>query len=160
MKLQKEVKEGTRESAYKAIRKLGNRPGESWNRPEVSLTSYTELNLSPTEAANKLAEYFSAISQAVEPLDRSQFHPALKLALIASGPKPVLSQHDVYRKIMKVSKPSSSVPCNVPKELIKNYAFLYAAPVTKIINKMILTGEWRRQWVNEETIVLSKLDKA
>jgi hypothetical protein len=160
MKLQKEVKEGTRESAYKAIRKLGNRPGESWNRPEVSLTSYIELSLSPKEEANKLADYFSAISQTVEPLDRSQFHPALKLALAASGPKPVLTQHEVYRKIMRVSKPNSAVPCDVPKILMKNYAFLYAAPVTKIINKMIQTGDWPRLWVNEETIVLSKLDKA
>ena len=39
-------------------------------------------------------------------------------------------------------------------------SFLYAAPVTKILNTMIKTGKWPRQWVQEETIVLCKLDRA
>ena len=161
-KLQEEVKEGKRGSAYKAIRKLGNRPGESWNRQEVSLSSYVELNFSPHEAANKLADYFSAISQTVEHLDRSKFSPSLKLALEQSEAvlKPNLSQHQVYRKIMKVSKLNSSIHCDVPIPLLKNFPFLYAAPVTKILNTMVQTGKWPRQWAREETIVLSKLEKA
>ena len=69
------------------------------------------------------------------------------------GQKPVISQHEVYRNIMKVRKPNSSVPGDVPRPLIKKYPFLYAAPITKIFNKMIQTGKWPRQWVKEHSWV-------
>ena len=76
----------------------------------------------------------------------------------AAGPKPVLSQHEVYRNILRVRKPNSAVPGDIPKPLIKKYPFVYAAPISKIFNKMIQSGKWPRQWVKEETIVLSKLE--
>ena len=60
---------------------------------------------------------------------------------------------------MKVSKPNSSVQCDVPRALTKTYPYIYADPVTKILNKMIQTGMWPRKWVREEAIVLSKLEK-
>ena len=69
--------EGKRNYAYKAIRKLGNRPGEPWNKAEINLPAHKEHNLTPLQAANKLATYFSSISQTVEPLDESKFPPAL-----------------------------------------------------------------------------------
>ena len=78
-KIKQEVMEGKRGSGYKSIRKLGNRPNESWNQPQVNILSYMEQNITPKEAANKLGDYFSAISQTVQPLDRNQFSPALKL---------------------------------------------------------------------------------
>ena len=116
-KIKQEVSDGKRGSGYKAIRKLGNRPSESWNQPKVDILSYMEQNIAPTEAADKLGDYFSAISQTVQPLDRSLFSPALKLTLKQgeTGPKPFLSQHKVYRKIVKVSKPNSTVPGDIPR---------------------------------------------
>ena len=141
---------------------MGNRPNERWNQPQVNVLSYMEQNLTPKEAAEKLGEYFSAISQTFQPLDRSQFSPALKLTLeeANTGPKPVLSQHDVYRKIKRVSKPNSSVSGDIPQQLLKRYPYLYAAPLARIFNKMIQTGTWPRRWVKEEAICLSKLDKS
>ena len=80
-KIVSDVREGKRSSAYKAIRKLGNRPGEQWKRPAINLPTYTEQNLTPLQAANKLATYFSTISQTVEPLDERNFPPSVQLAL-------------------------------------------------------------------------------
>ena len=161
-RIQKEVKEGKQGSCYNSIRKLGFRPNESWRKQEVSILSYAEQNFSNQEVANKLASHFSAISQTVEPLDTAKFHPALKLTLeeAVSGPKPTLSQHEVYRYIMRVQKPKSAVTGDIPRPLIRKYPFQYAAPVTKIFNQMIKTGKWPRQWVREQAIVLSKLDKS
>ena len=161
-KIRQEVSEGKRGSGYKAIRKLGNRPHDSWNQPQVNIQSYTELNLTPKEAADKIGDYFSAISQTVQPLDRSQFSPGLKLTLeqAKTGPKPVLSQHEVYRKILRVSKPNSEVPGDIPRQLLKRYPYLYAVPLTRIFNRMINTGNWPRRWVKEEAICLSKLEKS
>ena len=160
-KVQKEIKEGKRGSGYKTIRKLGNRPGESWTNQVVTLPTYVEQNLSHMEVANKLAQHFSVISQSVDPLDIGKFHPALKTTLQEgiSGPKPTISQHEVYRNIIKVRKPNSSVSGDIPRPLIKKYPFLYAAPISKIFNNMIQSGKWPRQWVREEAIVLSKLEK-
>ena len=42
---------------------------------------------------------------------------------------------------------------------MKKYPFLYVAPITQIFKKLKKTGKWPRQWVKEETIILSKLDK-
>ena len=61
---------------------------------------------------------------------------------------------------MRVQKPKSAVKGDIPRRLIRKYPFQYAAPVTKIFNQMIETGKWPRQWVREEAIVLSKLDKS
>jgi hypothetical protein len=161
-KIENEVKDGKRGSGYKAIRKLGNMPREAWTRSEVTLPAYREQQLTPLQAANKLAEHFSAISQTVEPLDPSQFNPALQAALEEGryGPKPYLSQHDVYRAMTRVTKPNSSVDGDIPSPLLKKYPYEYSLPAAKIFNKMIQSGQWPRQWVREETIVLSKLDKS
>ena len=146
-KIQDEVKEGKRGSGYKALRKLGNKPGEGPKSASITLPAYAEQNLTPVQGANKLAEYFSKISQTVEPLDVSQFCPALKDALEEGkvGTKPILSQHDVYRKIMRVTKPNSSVIGDIPTPLLKKYPYIYAAPATKIFNQMIQTGQWPGQ---------------
>ena len=162
LKIEQEVSEGKRGSGYQAICKLGHRPGEDWHRKEVTLPSYSQENLTTLQAANRLAHHFSSISQTVDPLDQTKFHPALKLALEEgkSGYKPVLTQHEIYRKILKVTKPNSSVKGDVPRKLLKIYAFQYAAPVSRIFNKVIKSGQWPRQWVKEYTIVLSKLEKS
>ena len=155
-----EVSEGMRGSSYKAIRKLGKRPGESWNRPELTLPAYIEAGLSPLQSAERLADFFSAISQTVDPLDESQFSPALRAAIEGGrscSTKPVLTQHQVYCKFLQITKPNSSVAGDVPKVLITRYAFLYAGPATTIFNRIIQTSIWPRQWTMEHAIVLSKL---
>ena len=126
LKIETEVKEGKRGSGYKRIRKLGKRPGESWQQPEFTLPAYLEEGLTPQQSADRLVDYFSLISQTVEPLDESQFPPALRQVLEdgrACTNKPVLTQHEVYRKIMQVTKPKSSVYGDVPIISLKNYPF-------------------------------------
>jgi hypothetical protein len=66
-KIEQEVREGKRGSGYSAIRKLGNQPGTSWHRPEVKIQSYIEDGLTSQQAADRLANFFSAISQTVDP---------------------------------------------------------------------------------------------
>jgi hypothetical protein len=63
----------------------------------------------------------------------------------------------VYCKLLRITKPNSSVPGDVPIVLIKRYTYLYAGPATTIFNRIIETSTWPRQWVREHAIVLSKL---
>jgi hypothetical protein len=157
-KLMREVREGKRGSAYSAIRKLGHRPGDE-GRAEFTLPAYVEAGLTPQQAADKLAGYFSAISEAVEPLDEKVFHPALRLAVEqgrSGGAKPALTQHEVYMKMLRVNKPSSAVPGDVPRQLVKEFAFDYAGPATMIINKMIKSSCWPEPWRKESITVITK----
>ena len=108
LKIENEVKEGKRGPSYKAIRKLGLRPGESWNRADIILPAYVEQNFTPLQAANKLAEYFSSISQSVDPLNEGLMPPVVREALEdgrSSSTKPVLTHHQVYCKMKRVKKP-------------------------------------------------------
>ena len=124
-KIESEVTEGKRGSGYKAIRKLGNRPGESWHNQEVRIQSYIEEGLTPLQAANKLASFFSAISQTVDPLDESQFPPALRQVLVegrTGSTKPIFTQHQVYCKILSY-KTKIFCPGRCPKSPPKQISF-------------------------------------
>ena len=61
---------------------------------------------------------------------------------------------------MRVSKPNSSVPGDIFKALLSRYPFQYTKPVTRIFNKIIQSGNWPRQWVLENAVVISKLEKS
>ena len=157
-KIIKEVQEGKRGSAYSAIRKLGNRPGET-GRPEFWLPAYVEQNLSARQSAEKLADHFSQISQTVEPLEVEKLPPALRNAILEgrmATNKPTVEQHSVYRKILRLKKPNSSVPGDIPKILLKDNPFEYAKPASIIFNKIVKTAEWPRQWVQEHITVIPK----
>ena len=86
----------------------------------------------------------------MEPLDKTQFPPGLREALEEGrtySNKPVLTQHEVYCKIFRVTKPKSSVEGDVPKVLLNIYAYQYAQPATKMFNESVKTSFWPRQWV-------------
>ena len=158
-KIETEVAEGKRASAYNAIRKLGNRPGEGSRNGSFTLPSFVRDQLTPQQEADKLADYFSAISQKVEPMVEEQFPPALRQAVQegrSSSNRPVITQHQVYLKLLRIKKPNSSVPGDVPRTLVKEFPFEYAVPATKIFNQIIQTSVWPRQWVKEHVVVLTK----
>ena len=154
-----EVKDGKRGSGYSAIRKLGDGPNQWDKKKEFSIPAYVEQGLTPEEAANKLAEHFAAISQTVEPLEEKNFHPMLREAIEEgrkSQNKPVITQHDVYRKLLKIKKPNSSVPGDIPRVLVKEYPFLWAGPAAKMFNRIFQASEWPAQWKVENAICLHK----
>ena len=76
-KILAEVKEGKRNNAYSALRKLesGENKGKRGN---FTLPSHAEDNLTPAQSAEKLAIYFSKISQEFEPICPENFPPWIK----------------------------------------------------------------------------------
>ena len=63
----------------------------------------------------------------------------------------------MYCKILRVTKPKSSVQGDVPRALLNKYPFQYAKPVTTIYNKIVQSSTWPKQWLEEQAVVLSKL---
>jgi hypothetical protein len=89
----------------------------------------------------------------------SKLYPALRETIedgITSTGKPTVDHHHVYRKIVKIKKPHSSVPGDVPRVLIKENPYEFAKPATKIFNKIVQTAQWPRQWTTEHITVIPK----
>jgi hypothetical protein len=158
-KILQEVRSGKRGSGYTAIRKLGESSLNREQRQEFRIPAYDAEGLEPQEAVQRLATHFSAISQTVAPLEIKNFHPALRQTIEQGrncSNKPTLSQHTVYRKLLRIKKPNSSVDGDIPKKLIQEYPFLWAGPARDIFNQIIQTAEWPQKWKIEHAIALHK----
>ena len=147
-KIESDVSEGKRASAYGAIRKLGNRPGEGSKSGSFTLPSFVSGQLTPQQEADRLADYFSHISQQVEPMVEEEFPPALTQAVQegrSSSYRPVLNEHQIFLKMLRIKKPNSFVPGDLPRTLVKEIPFKFLIPATKIFKIIIKTSVWPRQ---------------
>ena len=97
-KIKQEVTEGKRGSSYSAIRKLDY--GQD-NKKSFTLPNHAEEDLSNAQSAERLAEYFSTISQEFAPINPQNFPPWMRVKLEEgkSDPaKPVLEEWQVHCK--------------------------------------------------------------
>ena len=70
---------------------------------------------------------------------------------------PVLTDYDVFLKIKKAKKPNSSVPGDLPRELVKEFSCELSYPVTVIFNSILRSLEYPRQWVVEYQTPIPKV---
>ena len=158
LKIELEVTEGKRGSYYPAIRKLGLRPGEV-SQPSFQLPQHVENKLSPSESVELLAEYFSNISQEYLPLDISNLPPSVQSHLSTPTSDqiiPGLSVFDVYCKMVRAKKPNSSVPGDLPKKIVQNFAHHLAGPISVIFNTITTTAVYPEQWKTEHQLPVPK----
>ena len=117
-----------------------------------------EANLSPSESAEILADYFSAISQEFEPIDVENLTPDLREKLAThSEDIPILEEYLVYKKIVAAKKPNSSVPGDLPKKVVTTFAVELSEPVTLIYNSITQAGVYPRQWIIEYQTPIPKV---
>ena len=154
-----EVQEEKRTNLYSALRKLesGNNVAKKCDFP---LQSHTEDDLTPAQSAERLADYFSLISQEFEPICVARFPPSIKAKLEAGKTdmaKPVLEEWQVYEKLRKSRKPNSLVPGDLPVKLVKEFLPELSKPITRIYNSITHTAEYPRQWVAEYQLAIPKV---
>ena len=157
-KICEEVRSGNRNSAYSALRKLGVRPGDVTSNT-FTLPSHSDANLSAEQSAEIIADHFAAISQQYEPISLENFPPVMKNYL--NNPDvsdvPVLEEYQVYKRICKAKKPTSTVPGDLPKRIVQEFSCELAAPVTVIYKAILKTFQYPRQWVVEQQVPLPKV---
>ena len=112
--------------------------------------------MSPIEAANKLATHFASISCESEPLNFDQLPPYVKDKIRDNSKGPEIHEYEVHRKILAAKKPQSSVAGDIPVKLVKEFAVELSKPVGIIFNAITESGEYPRQWVQEEQVVIPK----
>ena len=107
-----------------------------------------------------MAEYFSCISQEYLPLQLSTLPPCVQSYLstpISNQIIPRLSEFDVYSKIVRAKKPKSSVPGDLPRKIVKNFAHRLAAPNAAIFNEITSSAVYPEQWKTEHQLPIPKL---
>ena len=157
-KIIEEVREGSKSSSYKALRKLGVRSGDI--KDELfTIPAHIEEALTEEQSAERIADYFSNISQEYEPLSFDNLPPNIRASMLeAKGDPniPILEPYEVYAKIMKAKKPNSVIQGDVPKKIVKLFAPEIALPVSIIFNKINSSFEYPRQWVIESQFPIPK----
>ena len=158
-KILAEVKSGKLGSSYSALRKLDANFNEK-KKCGFTLPSHAEENLTPLQSAEKLADYFSLISQEFEPINFEKFPPNIREKLVAGKSdktKPVLNEWQVYKRILRSKKPNTLLPGDLPVKLLKEFSPELATPVSTIFNRITETAEYPRQWVIEHQIAIPKV---
>ena len=117
-------------------------------------------NLTIAESREKIAEHFSLISQEFSPLSMSLLPEPVQAKLKAINGQdevPEIPDYAVYEKIKKTKKPRSSVPGDLPRRIVQEFAPELAAPVGKIIRNIVKTGEWPKSWRTEYGVPIQKI---
>ena len=141
------------------MRKLGAQPGESV-QTGFQLPEYAEKNLSNAECAEKLALFFSAVSQEYQPLNVETLPPNIREYLTTSelGTAPELSHYDVFMKLRKAKKPNSVVPGDLPRKLVQRFPSEITTPVTSIFNRITQYQDYPKQWKIERQLAIPKVN--
>ena len=141
--------------AYKVLKKMGAQPGDCIDENTFTLPSHENENLTAQQSAEKIATYFSAISQEYPPLDISSLPARVQTGLETDVVPPVISEYDTYLKILSAKKPG--VPGDMPSPIIKEFAPELATPVSKIISNIVNSCKWPSQWKMEYVTAIGKI---
>ena len=98
------------------------------------------------------------ISQEFPPLDVSVLPARVQTKLeCKESVSPRVTEYETYEKIKAAKKPRSGVTNDLPREITKEFAPELAKPVGKIIDNIVKTGEWPRQWKLEHVVPIGKV---
>ena len=157
------LKQANPGQAYNVLKKMGAQPGEYEESSNFTLPSHE--NLTPLEAADKIAEFFSKISREFPPLNMetlpSRVTEKLKNPKSESEP-PCVMEYEVYERIKKANKPKAGVPGDLPRKLVNEFGPELADPVCKIFNNIVQSSrqgvaKWPTAWKQEFGTPLQKI---
>ena len=111
---------------------------------EVRVESLSGLTNS--QAAQKIAEHYAAISNEYSPVDNSKLPSYLPAPL-----PPQVDEYDVYLRLKKLKKTRSTLPIDIPDRIRQECAPLLAGPLTTIINDSLTQSVyptiWKQEWI-------------
>ena len=145
--------------AYRSYRKMSSQPGDCEDETSFTLLSHIEDNLTPTQSIERIADYFSQISQEYPPLNIDLLPDNVKakvLTPVNPDELPQLSDYEVYKKIRKSKKPRSHVPGDLPRRIVQEFCPELAAPASIIFNNITKSGQWPKSWKVEYGTPLQK----
>jgi hypothetical protein len=157
----RDMKEEAPGKAYRAMRKMGARPGDCDDDGAFTLTSHVESNLSPQQSVDKMADYFSEISQKHEPLDIATLPDRVRSKIEAQvnySEIPTIEEYQIWENMKSSKKTKSCVPGELPARLRHEFGPELAGPAATIFNNIARSGCWVEHWKHESAIALKKTD--
>ena len=146
------LKEDDPGKAYKNLKKIAAQPGDCSSESSFTLLSHLNENLSSQESVERIALHFSQISQEFPPLNIDTLPVKVKAKIrapVIPDQLPVIPDHLVYQKIRSSKKQRSSVPRDLPRRIVKEFAPELAKPAGKILRSIVRSGQWPKQWRTE-----------
>ena len=113
--------------------------------------------MSDKQCAERIANHFASISQKYKPLDLNLLPDRVKSKLATKSIPPLISEHECYEKIVKAKKPQSSVPGDLPAQIVKEFSVELAGPVHKLLNNIVQSAIWPEQWKTEYVTPIGKV---
>ena len=147
--------------AYRAIKKLGARPGDCGEEAGFTLASHVEQNLSPQQSVERMADYFSSISQQYEPLSVQNLPESVRAVMerpVNTCDIPQIEEWQVWDVMKSGKKTKSAVPGELPAKLRHEFGPELAGPATIIFNKIASSGQWPDHWKEGWAVPLKKVD--
>ena len=156
-KIEKQVQEGSRGSIYPILKRMGSRLFEQ-SQSDYQILNHVQLGLSPAQSAEKIADYFSMISQEFAALDISLLPAQVRTYLRNYNPDvaPRLTVSAIYSRIKKARKPNGLVPGDLPKKLLQHCANIISVPAAYIFNQITITAVFPTQWKVEHQLAIPK----
>ena len=144
--------------AYRTLKKMGAQPGDCTDSNTFSLPSHLADNLIEQQSADRIASHFADISNQFPPLSVERLPPRVQAKLISDQKSPpVVTVEDTWQKIEAAKKPQSGVPCDLPKQLVKEFSIELATPLCGIISEIVNTAEWPSHWKIEHITPIGKI---
>ena len=139
---------------------MAAQPGEDFDDNNFQLLNHLEDNLTPQQSIESIAQHFAQISQEYPPLDCTLLPERVKVkvrARISPDVLPEITDYDVYKTFQRSKKPRSTVPGDLPRRIIQEFAPELAAPAAKIYQNIARSGHWPKQWRTEYGTPIEKI---
>ena len=147
------------EKGYKWIRHTASllaRPGDAPLK-SFTLPDHLDDGLTALQSAEKIADFFSKISQEYDPLNLEELPDRVRLKLLVDPcDHPVFEEHEVYADLLTAKK-TCSVPGDIPVSILNEFLPEFVNPITKIINATFSSHEWPTMFKKEFGIPIEKV---
>ena len=108
--------------------------------------------MSNLEAADAIAEHFSAVSNEYSPLDIQQLP-----SYLPAPPPPQVDEFSVYKRMNKLKNTRSTYHIDIPNKLIKEFSPQLATPVADIFNECLIQQYYPKLWKYESITPVPKI---
>jgi hypothetical protein len=131
---------------------MAKRLGADHTNTDGNLVVECLQGLDNRQSAEKIAEFFSQISQEYSPLDTS------KLPSYLPAPQPLKVDHsDVAKKLFNLKIRKSTQPIDLPSKVRKTFSSELAIPLTNIYNACFENYYYPKLWKHEWVVPAQKV---
>ena len=142
---------------YRILKRLGSKPDDEDTETAFALPLHVQDGLSSDQSAECIAEHFASISQEFPPLSVTELPIRVQQKLKSAEFPPEITEYETYNQIKAAKKPRGGTKSDLPRLLTQEFAVELSLPVSRIINSILLSGEWPHQWKLEQVIPIPKI---